>query len=90
MIKIGGDIIIFRKDIVGIFDFDEFTSSDENREFFRDLRRRRRVINADKEKVPLSVILCVDEAGKEQYYLSPISVSGLRKSQFGDNLNADL
>lgn len=90
MIKIGGDIIIFRKDIVGIFDFDEFTSSDENREFFRDLRRRRRVINADKEKVPLSVILCVDETGKEQYYLSPISVSGLRKSQFGDNLNADL
>ena len=90
MIKIGGDIIIFRKDIVGIFDFDEFTSSDENREFFRDLRRRRRVINADKEKVPLSVILCVDETGIEQYYLSPISVSGLRKSQFGDNLNADL
>ena len=90
MIKIGGDIIIFKKDIVGIFDFDEFTSSDENREFFRDLRKRRRVINADKEKVPLSVILCVDETGKEQYYLSPISVSGLRKSQFGDNLNADL
>ncbi len=90
MIKIGGDIIIFKKDIVGIFDFDEYTSSDENREFFRDLRRRRRVINADRDKVPLSVILCVDESGKEQYYLSPISVSGLRKSQFGDNLNADL
>ena len=89
MIKIGGDIIIFKKDIVGIFDFDEYTSSDENREFFRDLRRRRRVINADRDKVPLSVILCVDETGKEQYYLSPISVSGLKKSQFGDNLNAD-
>ena len=89
MIKIGGDIIIFKKDIVGIFDFDEYTSSDENREFFRDLRRRRRVINADRDKVPLSVILCVDESGKEQYYLSPISVSGLKKSQFGDNLNAD-
>lgn len=84
MIKIGGDIILFKKDIVGIFDFDEFTSSDENREFFRDLRKRRRVINADKEKIPQSVILCVDENGKEQYYLSPISVSGLKKSQFGE------
>lgn len=84
MIKIGGDIILFKKDIVGIFDFDEFTSSDENRDFFRDLRKRRRVINADKDKIPQSVILCVDETGKEQYYLSPISVGGLRKSQSGE------
>lgn len=84
MIKIGGDIIIFKKDIVGIFDFDEFTSSDENREFFRDLRRRRRVINADKEKIPQSVILCVDENGKEQYYLSPINVASLRKNNGGE------
>lgn len=84
MIRIGGDIIIFKKDIVGIFDFDEFTSSDENRDFFRDLRRRRRVINADKEKIPQSVILCVDETGKEQYYLSPINVTTLRKNNSGD------
>ena len=90
MIKIGGDIIIFKKDIVGIFDFEEFTSSTEGQEFFRELKKNKKVENADKDKIPQSVILCVDEAGNEMYYLSPISISGLRKGQYGDNLNADL
>jgi len=85
MIRIGGDIIVFKKDIIGIFDFDEFTSSDEGKEFFRVLKKKKKVENADKSKIPQSVILCVDEFGKEKYYLSPISVSGLRKGQYGDN-----
>ena len=89
MIKIGGDIIIFKKDIVGIFDFDEFTSSAEGKEFFRELKKKKKVENADKSKIPQSVILCVDETGSEKYFLSPISISGLRKGQYGENLNAD-
>ncbi len=89
MIRIGGEIVIFKKDIVGIFDFDEFTSTDEGKEFFRELKKKKKVENADKQSVPQSVILCVDEEGNDMYYLSPISVGGLRKGQYGDNFNAD-
>lgn len=83
MIKIGGDIIVFKKDIIGIFDFDEFTSSDEGKEFFRELKKKKKVENADKSKIPQSVILCVNEFGEEKYYLSPVSINGLKKSQYG-------
>jgi len=86
LLNIGGDIHLLKKDIVGIFDFEEFTSSAEGQEFFRELKKNKILENADKKKVPQSVILCVDEMNREKYYLSPISVSTLRKNQGGEDL----
>lgn len=84
LINIGGNIRLFKKDIVGIFDFDEFTSSVEGQEFFRYLKKGKLIENADDKKVPQSIILCVDEKNNEKYYLSPTSVASLRKNQSGD------
>ncbi len=84
IINIGGDIRLFAKDILGIFDFDEFTSSVEGQEFYWYLKSNKKIENADKKKVPQSIILCVDEKNNEKYYLSPASAASLKKNQGGD------
>ena len=83
-VNIGGNIRLFKKEILGIFDFDEFTSSAEGQEFYWHLKTKKQIEDADKKKVPQSIILCVDEKNNEKYYLSPISVASLKKSQGGD------
>lgn len=85
LINIGGNIHLFKKDIVGIFDFEEITSSDEGREFFRQLKKSQTLEICEKEKIPQSLILIIDEFKKERYYLSSVSVSSLRKSGSGEN-----
>lgn len=86
LINIGGNIHLFKKDILGIFDFEEFTSSADGREFFRDLEKNKMLEIAEPDKIPQSVILCVDEFKNEKYYLSSISVLTLRKNQGGEYL----
>ena len=86
LINIGGNIYLFKKDILGIFDFEEFTSSVEGRDFFRNLEKNIMLEIAEPEKIPQSVILCIDEFKNEKYYLSSISVSTLRKNQGGEYL----
>ena len=83
-VNLGGNIRVFSREILGIFDFDEFTSSQDGQEFYWHLKQTKQIENADKNKVPQSIVLCVDEKNNEKYYLSPISAASLKKSQGGD------
>lgn len=71
----GNNIIIRKKDIIGIFDMDSATMTLPTRDYLRNAEKDGRMINI-KEDIPKSFIVTVNNK-KEKVYVSQISTSAL-------------
>lgn len=70
----GSDRMILKKNIIGIFDLDNCSTSQRTREFLKKTEKKKKMI-AINEELPVSFL--VDIQGK--VFLSPISSASLKK-----------
>lgn len=83
-LHIGQDIMIKKKDIVGIFDMDKTTISPRTR-FFLEKKERQGKVRMVTEEIPKSFIVCFD--GEEEIvYISFVSVQTLLRRMKEDTL----
>jgi hypothetical protein len=78
-VTIDSDLILDKRDIVGIFDIDKLTVYKSNRTYLSNLEKRGKIVSND-EKLPKSFIVC-DKKGEEEVYISPFLSSTLIKRQ---------
>lgn len=71
-------MVIPTRDILGIFDLDNASSSHITRSFLREAEKRGQVINVT-EELPKSFVLCRKETGTYQVYISQLSPATLLK-----------
>lgn len=74
-LHIGQDVMIKKKDIIGIFDMDKTTISTRTRAFLREKERQGRVRMVTQE-IPKSFVVCQHDDG-ETVYISLVSVGTL-------------
>ena len=77
-LHLGNDYLINTKDIIGIFDIENTSTSRFTKEFLSAKTSGKKVVSVSYE-MPKSFILCTDDEGGEVLYISQISVSTLRK-----------
>lgn len=76
-IHIGGEYSISDKMIIGIFDFDEIlTCNDDSLNFIKKCERENKVENISFD-IPRSIIIA-----KDRVYISPISTRTIRKRMY--------
>lgn len=85
-LHLGGDITVFAKDIVAIFDFENTTTSKLTRKFLNDGEAAKNVINVSCEDLPKSFVI-TEYRKKVKIYISPISTATLIKrfEETGEN-----
>lgn len=76
-LHIGGDHVIDRRDIIGVFDIENSTVSNITREYLRKSEKKRRVITI-KNDMPKSFIV-VNKDNDICVYLSSLATSTLKK-----------
>ena len=76
-LHIGNEVLINKRNIVGIFDIDNTTVSKSTREFFskQEKEKRVKIVNND---LPRSFLI-VKEEGEDVIYLSSLNSSSLKK-----------
>jgi hypothetical protein len=77
-LHIGGDCIVYKKDIIAIFDLESTSLSKITKEYLKNEEINGRVINVEKETLPKSYIV-TNEKGKNILYISPIASATLLK-----------
>lgn len=75
-LHIGNDVMISTKKIVGVFDIENTSTGKITREYLNNPQRK--VITVSYE-MPKSYIVCIDENGSEEIYITQISVSTIKK-----------
>ena len=88
-LHIGSDCMIHSNDIVGIFDFDNTTTSKITREFLSETEKENFIINVSEEDLPKSFIL-TDYIGTSRVYISPISSATLLKRLSSMNMEGNI
>ena len=76
-LHLGQDVVIRKKDIIGIYDIDNTTISRHARDFLAACQKSGKVITTTNE-LPKSFIVC-NENGNIMVYISQISASTLQK-----------
>lgn len=76
-VTIDSDIVLDKRDIVGIFDIDKLTVFKNNRDYLSNLEKRGKIISAN-EKLPKSFIVCKN-GSEEEVYMSSFLPSTLVK-----------
>ena len=77
-LHIGASVVIPERDVLGIFDLDNTTSSRITRNFLAQAQQAGQVIPVG-EDLPKSFFLCRDKGGKVKVYLSQLSTATLLK-----------
>lgn len=77
-LHIGASVVIPERDVLGIFDLDNTTSSRITRNFLAQAQQAGQVISVG-EDLPKSFLLCRDKGGKVKVYLSQLSTATLLK-----------
>ncbi|HHU63475.1 MAG TPA: DUF370 domain-containing protein [Clostridiales bacterium] len=76
-LHLGGDTVVFMRDIIAIFDYNTAISSDDTKEFLS-IAKEEGFVRVISEDTPKSFILTeIDK--KSVVYLSPISSTTLKK-----------
>ena len=70
-LHIGQNVIVLQKDIIGVFDLDNTTSSRITRDYLARAEKERRVISVF-DDIPRSFVVCNDGGGVK-IYLSQLS-----------------
>ncbi len=79
-LHLGGDVVILKKSIVGIFDLDTATISKHTKNYLTLAEKEGRVVNVSYE-LPKSFVVCIED-GIARVYISQISSQTLTK-RFG-------
>jgi len=77
-LHLGQSMVIPTRDILGIFDLDNASSSHITRRFLRVAEERGQVVNVT-EELPKSFVLCRDERRSYKVYISQLSPATLLK-----------
>ena len=75
-LHLGQGVVVPHRDIVGVFDLDNTSSSRLTRAFLEGAERAGRVVNASGD-LPKSFVLCRPERGEATVYLSQLSPATL-------------
>ncbi len=88
-LHLGENTVIRTKNIVGIFDLDNSTTSYKTRDFLKRVQKENKVVNVSYE-LPKAFVVCY-ENGEEVVYISQISSSTILKrielNKKGETLN---
>lgn len=76
-LHLGQSFVVHQKDVLGIFDLDNTSSSFRTRKFLEKADREGRVVTAT-DDLPKSFVLCQGKDGKAIVYLSQLSSATLR------------
>jgi len=77
-LHIGGDYMVFIKDIIAIIDMERSTISQDTRNFLKTSEEEGFIVNVDENELPKSIIITQGKYSNK-VYLSPISTSTLYK-----------
>ncbi len=84
-IHLGNEISISDKRIIGIFDIENTSLSNDTRQYLKKSTERKEVINVSLE-MPKSFIVCNDKKSGDNVFISPISVTTLSKRADNEKL----
>ena len=76
-LHIGGDTVLFSRDILAIFDHEAVKRSRTTRDFIQEFRKEDKLIGWNKDTV--SYVFICDEADQQLMYCSPISCTTLAR-----------
>lgn len=76
-LHLGQSVVVHQKDILGIFDLDNTTSSFRTRKFLERAEREGRMITVT-DDLPKSFVVCQGKDSKAVVYLSQLSSATLR------------
>lgn len=77
-LHIGGNYVVYEKDIIAIIDMEKSTISKDTRNFLKISEEEGFIINVVKNEMPKSFVI-IQEENKSRVYLSPISTNTLHK-----------
>ena len=77
-LHLGQSVVVPFRDVIGVFDMDNTTSSHLTRKFLERAEREGRVVNVS-DDLPKSFTLCQNKAGEVTVYLSQLSSATLYK-----------
>ncbi len=75
-LHLGQNVVVAHKDIVGLFDLDNTSSSHLTRKFLERAEKEGRVVNVS-DDLPRAFVLCRREQGPPVVYLSQLSAAAL-------------
>lgn len=76
-LHLGQSVVVHQKDIIGIFDLDNTTSSFRTRKFLERAEREGRMVTVT-DDLPKSFVVCQGKDGSAVIYLSQFSSATLR------------
>ena len=82
-LHLGQSQVIPVRDVIGIFDLDNASYSHHTRRFLRQKEEEGLVVNVS-EELPKSFVLCRNERGEEQVFISQLSSQTLLKRAEAD------
>ncbi len=82
-LHLGNNIVIHRKEIIGIFDIENTSTGKITKEFLKRAEKNKEVINVS-YKMPKSYIVCKLSDGRQIVYISNISAATLKKRALGN------
>lgn len=82
-LHLGNDIVVNRKDVIGVFDMDNTTVAKSSRKFLSEAQKMDIIVNAS-EELPKSYII-TQHNKKTKVYISSISPSTLLKRAKSSN-----
>ncbi len=80
-LHLGGDVVILKENIVGIFDLDTTTISKHTKKYLALAEKEGRVVNVSYE-LPKSFVVCIEDE-KAKVYINQISSQTLSKRFVG-------
>ena len=86
-VNIGGDVMIKKDDILGVFDIDKLTIYKVNRNYLSKSEKKGKIISVT-QKIPKSFIVCEKDL-KNVVYISPLTPITLNKRLIGEDFNFD-
>lgn len=85
-LHLGSDVVVNEKNIIGIFDLDNTSSSKITQEFLKNSTKFDEVINVSEQDLPKSFVVC-EENKKRNIYISPIASRTLKKRSEISDMN---
>lgn len=77
-LHLGNDHVVRSRDVIGIFDIENTSTTQRTREYLKTAQRQGQVVNVTDE-LPKSFVVCRTAQGETAVYLSQISVATLKK-----------
>lgn len=77
-LHLGNDVLIKTKDLIGIFDIENSSTSKITKNYLNFASKNNRVVNVSYE-MPKSFVVCLDDDLNEVVYITQISCATLKK-----------